>query len=302
MAKQRQAKKKLGFLSSASFKELEKPVTAFRRGMKDAGFVEDNNVKVTYQWANHDLERLPELARKLVEAGVDVIAATGGIAAAQAAVNATRNASTTKQVRVVFVCGSNPVGANDRLGGPGGNVTGVITSTAESLPDRLKLLEKMVNNKKAVALLTNPTSVFARQEAQKVGRAPILEASSDAELKERFAEAKQRGYAVLVGADAFFTSRRDRITALARQSKVPTAYAFRELVDADGLMSYGPSLTNAYRQAGLYVGKILGDETDVDLPVLKPNCFELVINLKTAKALKIEVPLDLLARADHVIR
>ena len=150
MAKQRQAKKKLGFLSSASFKELEKPVTAFRRGMKDAGFVEDNNVKVTYQWANHNLERLPELARKLVEAGVDVIAATGGIAAAQAAVNATRNASTTKQARVVFVCGSNPVGANDRLGGAGGNVTGVITSTAESLPDRLKLLEKMVNNKKAV--------------------------------------------------------------------------------------------------------------------------------------------------------
>src|SRR5262245_36385410 len=295
MAKQRQAKKKLGFLSSGSFKELEKPVTAFHRGMKDAGFVENKNVKITYQWANHDLERLPELAHKLVESGVDVIAATGGIAAAQAAVNATRNASATKQVRVVFVCGSNPVGAN-------GNVTGVTTSTAESLPDRLKLLEKMVNNKKVVALLTNPTSAFARQETQKGGAAPILEASSDAELKQRFAEAKQRGYAVLVGADTFFTCRRDRIIALARQSKVPTAYAFRDYVDADGLMSYGPSLTNAYRQAGLYVAKILGDETDVDLPVLSPNCFELVINLKTARALKIDVPLDLLARADHVIR
>jgi putative tryptophan/tyrosine transport system substrate-binding protein len=295
MAKQRQAKKKLGFLSSASFKELAKAVTAFHRGMKDAGFVEDKNVKVTYQWANHDLERLPELAHKLVESGVDVIAATGGIAAAQAAVNATRNASATKQVRVVFVCGSNPVEAN-------GNVTGVTTSTAESLPDRLKLLEKMVNNKKVVALLTNPTSVFARQETQKGGAAPILEASSDAELKQRFAEAKQRGYAVLVGADAFFTCKRDRIIALARQSKVPTAYAFREYVDADGLMSYGPSLTNAYRQAGLYVGKIFGGETEVDLPVLKPNCCELVINLKTAKALKIDVPLELLARADHVVR
>jgi ABC-type uncharacterized transport system substrate-binding protein len=295
MAKQRQAKKKLGFLSSASFKELAKAVTAFHRGMKDAGFVEDKNVKVTYQWANHDLERLPELAHKLVESGVDVIAATGGIAAAQAAVNATRNASATKQVRVVFVCGSNPVEAN-------GNVTGVTTSTAESLPDRLKLLEKMVNNKKVVALLTNPTSVFARQETQKGGAAPILEASSDAELKQRFAEAKQRGYAVLVGADAFFTCKRDRIIALARQSKVPTAYAFREYVDADGLMSYGPSLTNAYRQAGLYVGKIFGGETEVDLPVLKPNRCELVINLKTAKALKIDVPLELLARADHVVR
>jgi putative ABC transport system substrate-binding protein len=303
MARQRQAKKKLGFLSSASANELKKPIAAFHRGLKQAGFVEGKNVAITSQWAKHDLARLPELAEKLVKAGVDVIAATGGIASAQAAVNAARNAPGGKQVRVVFVGGFDPVQADlvDNPRRPSGHATGVSTSTAESLPQRVQLLEKLVNGKNVVALLSKPDTVFGRREAQAAGHAPKHEARSKAELKARFADAKQRGHAVVVSADAFFTGSRDQIVGLAKQCKIPTAYAFREYVDAGGLMSYGPSLTNSYRQAGLYAGTLLGGGTCADLCILEPNRFELVINLRAAKALDIDVPVELLARADHVI-
>jgi ABC-type uncharacterized transport system substrate-binding protein len=298
MARQRQAKKKLGFLSSASPNELKKPMAAFHRGLKHAGFVEGRNVGISYQWAKHDLARLPELAEKLVKAGVDVIAATGGIAAAQAAVNAARNAPAGKPVRVVFVGGFNLVDNPTR---PSGHATGVSTSTAESLPERVQLLEKLVNGKNVVALLSKPDTVFGRREAQAAGDAPKHAASSKAELKKRFADAKQNRHAVVVGADAFFTANRDQIVGLAKQFKVPTAYAFREYVDAGGLMSYGPSLTNSYRRVGLYAGELLDGGKCADLCVLEPNRFELVINFRTAKALDIDVPVELLARADDVV-
>src|SRR6266404_3568293 len=248
------AKKRVGFLNSASLNELDRPVAAFHRGMRQLGFVEGKNVEITYQWAKHDLARLPDMARKLVDAGVDVI-----------------------------------------------NATGVTTSTAESLPERRQLLEKLVNRERAVALLIRPNTAFAQHEAQQGGSAAQFEAGSEAELKQSFAEAKRQGHALIVGADAFFTCKRNRIVALAEQFEVPTAYAFREFVDAGGLMSYGPSLANCYRQAGLYVGAILGNDKRGDLPILQSKRFELVINLKTARALHIDVPLELLARADHVI-
>jgi putative ABC transport system substrate-binding protein len=291
------AKKKVGFLNSASLKELDKPVAAFHRGMKELGFVEGQNVEITYQWAKHDLARLPDMARKLVDAGVDVIAATGGIVSAQAAVDAAGNGSAAKPARVVFVGAFNP----DNLARSSGNATGVTTSTAESLPERLRLLEELVNHEKVVALLIRPNTVLAQREAKNGGGAPQLEARTEAELKQAFAEAKRLGYALLVGADAFFTSKRNRIVTLAEQFEVPTAYAFREFVDSGGLMSYGPSLANCYRQAGLYVGAILGDDKRGNLPILQSKHLELVINLKAARALHIDVPLELLARADHVI-
>jgi ABC-type uncharacterized transport system substrate-binding protein len=291
------AKKKVGFLNSASLNELDKPVAAFHRGMRELGFVEGKNVEIRYQWAKHDLARLPDMARKLVDAGVDVIAATGGIACAQAAVDAAGNGSATKPARVVFVGAFNP----HNLARSSGNATGVTTSTAVSLPERRQLLEKLVNRERAVALLIRPNTAFAQHEAQQCGSAAQFEAGSEAELKQSFAEAKRQGHALIVGADAFFTCKRNRIVALAEQFEVPTAYAFREFVDAGGLMSYGPSLANCYRQAGLYVGAILGNDKRGDLPILQSKRFELVINLKTARALHIDVPLELLARADHVI-
>lgn len=299
-ARKAAATKTLGFLNSTSSKELEKPVAAFHRGMNSAGFTEGKNVKVAYQWAKHDLTRLPDMARKLVEQGVDVLAATGGIAPAQAAVAAAKNAG--KPIRVVFVAGFDPVKIDlvDSLKQPTGHATGVNTSTTEMLPERLRLAARLLGGK-TIAMLIKPETVVGRLEAEKAQGAPVLKAGTTAELKTRFAEAKKEGYAVLVGADAFFTSNRKQIVELAKKHEVPTVYPWREYVELGGLMSYGPSLTNAYRQAGVYVGRILDDPSWVNPAVLAPNCFELVINLKAAKALNIQVPHDLLTRADHTI-
>jgi putative ABC transport system substrate-binding protein len=298
MAKPKEGMKKLGFLNSASSKELAGPLAAFHRGMKQAGFVEGKGVAITYRWAKHDLGRLPELARKLVEAGVDVLAATGGLASAQAAVEAARSSA----VRVVFVGGFDPVKAKlvDDLDRPSGNATGVSTSSTESLPHRLKLATELLNGTK-VAVLVKPDTVIGRLEQQQANGAPVLAAGTEGELKARFAEAKKAGYAVLVGADAFFTSKRKQIVALAKQNGVPAIYPWREYVDIGGLMSYGPSLANAYRQAGFYVGKILADGHCANPPVLQPTCFEHVINLKTARALGLAVPAAALSRVSHVI-
>ena len=303
MARQKEGMKKLGFLNSATAKELADPVDAFHRGMKQVGFVEGKNVEVAYQWAKHDLNRLTDCARKLVAAGVDVLAATGGIASAHAAVEAAKK--TTKPIRVVFVGGFDPVKANlvSDLDRPSGNVTGVTTSTTETLPERLQLAEELLREAdiKAIALLVKPDTLVGRLERERAGGAAVLEASTEDELKARFAEAEKARHAILVGADAFFTSKRKQIVALAKRHGVPAIYAFREYVDAGGLMSYGPSLTNAYRQAGVYVGKILGDANSANPPVLQPTYFEHVINLKTANALDLKVPHGLLARATHVI-
>jgi len=301
MAKRAAPMKKLGFLNSASPRELAEPVAAFHRGMNQVGYVEDQNVSVTYQWAKHDLNRLPELARKLVDAGVDVLAATGGLAPSQAAVEAAKKAD--KPVRVVFVGGFDPVQAKlvDNLTRPRGNATGVNTSTTESLPDRIKLTRDLLGSETKMALLVKPNTFVGTLERQKANGLPVLEASTEDEIKSRFAEAKRAGYTIIVGADAFFTGKRKLLVAQAKQNGVAAIYAWREYVEAGGLMSYGPSLTNAYRQAGVYVGQILDNPTVANPPVLQPTSVEYAINLKTAKALGIEIPKGVLARAAVVV-
>ena len=300
-AKRAATMKKLGFLNSASSKELQDPVAAFHRGMNQVGYVEDENVQVTYQWARHDLSKLPELARKLVDAGVDVLAATGGLASSQAAVEAAKKAD--KAVRVVFVGGFDPVQAKlvDNLTRPRGNATGVNTSTTESLPDRIKLAKELLGAETKIALLVKPNTLVGSLESQKASGVPVLAASTDDEIKARFADAKRAGYTVIVGADAYFTSKRRLIVAQAKENGVAAIYPWREYVEAGGLMSFGPSLTNAYRQAGVYVGHILDDPSIANPPVLQPTSVEHAINLKTAKALAINVPSGLLARAALVV-
>jgi putative ABC transport system substrate-binding protein len=300
MARRKAAMKKLGFLSSAaSPRELADPVAAFRSGMKSGGFVEGENVKVIYQWAKHDLSQLPDLARKLVDAEVDVLAATGGLASAQAAVEAAKKSA--KRVRVVFVGGFDPVKAKlvDNVDRPSGDATGVTTSTTECLQERLQLAKKLLGEA-IIAVLVKPNSVLGVLEAERAGGAPVLKASTEDELKARFAEAKKKRYAVLIGADAFFTSKRKQIVALAKLHGVSVIYPFRDYVEAGGLMSYGPSLPNAYRRAGVYVGQILGDLDCANPPVIHPS-LEHAINLKTAKALGVKFPHELLARATNII-
>jgi putative tryptophan/tyrosine transport system substrate-binding protein len=301
MAKQKAAPTRtLGFLNSASAKELKTPVAAFHSGMNSVGFTEGKNVKVVNLWAKHDLARLPALARKLVEQGVDVLAATGGIAVAQAAVAAAKGA--TKPIRVVFVAGFDPsrVDLVNDVKRPSGNATGVNTSTTEVLPKRLQLAKTLLPGK-PLAMLVKPGTVLGQLEAQRADGASVLEASTGAELKAKFAEAKAKGWAVVVGADAFFTSNRKQIVDLAKRHAVPAIYPFREYVDVGGLMSYGPNLSNAYRQAGVYVGKILDDPSWVNPAILEPAFLELAINLKTARALELDVPHQLLTQASHVI-
>jgi putative tryptophan/tyrosine transport system substrate-binding protein len=295
MPRSKASMKKLGFLNSASSNELGDLVAAFHRGMNDAGFVEDENVEVAYQWGKHDSRRLPDLARELVEAGIHVLAATGGLASAKAAVEAAKSAA--QPIRVVFVASYNP--GKPELDLTSGNVTGVNTSTTESLPVRLQLANELMRGKKSVALLVN--GFIGQLEIERSTAVPLLRAGTKEQLEAAFTEAKKAGHTVVVGADAFFTSRQKQIVVLAKKHGVPTVYPWRQYVDRGGLMSYGPSLPNAYRQAGIYVGQVLGDPNCTKQPALQPICFEHVINLKTAKRLKLEIPHGLLARTTDVV-
>jgi putative ABC transport system substrate-binding protein len=199
------------------------------------------------------------------------------------------------------VGGFDPVKAKlvDNVDRPSGDATGVTTSTTECLQERLQLAKKLLGEA-IIAVLVKPNSVLGVLEAERAGGAPVLKASTEDELKARFAEAKKKRYAVLIGADAFFTSKRKQIVALAKLHGVSVIYPFRDYVEAGGLMSYGPSLPNAYRRAGVYVGQILGDLDCANPPVIHPS-LEHAINLKTAKALGVKFPHELLARATNII-
>lgn len=288
--------KQVGFLNSASLQELALPIGAFRSGMKQAG-PDKKSVQVTYRYAHNDLQKLPGLARGLVEAGVDVLAATGGIAAAQAAVDAVR--ASGKSIRVVFVAGFDPTDINL----PGGPATGIHTETTDALPERLKLADELLGSK-AMAMLVRPKTAVGDSECatfriQKSNGA-VRQAASGKELRAEFKAAGKERQALIVSADPFYTSNRQQVVRLAKANKVPAVYAWREFVEAGGLMSFGPNLSNAYRQAGVYVGRMLVDANyRPSVPELK--CFDIAINLKTAKALKIPVPVELLARANHVV-
>ena len=296
----------IGFLNNLSPGAIPNAMAAFREGLKEAGYLEGRNVAIQYRWADSHNDRLPELAADLVRRQVAVIVATGGGASALAATAATTTIPT------VFSSATDPVelGLVASLNRPGGNATGVHVMTNSLEAKRLGLLHELVPNAATIAVLVNPGTPGANSqltEAETAAHAVarkihILKAASEPELDKAFATlAGARAEALLVAADPFFNAYRQQIVALAARYAIPAIYEFREFAAAGGLMSYGISLADTYRQIGLYTGKILQGAKPADLPVTQPTKFELVINLKAANALGITVPPTLLARADEVI-
>jgi putative tryptophan/tyrosine transport system substrate-binding protein len=294
----------IGFLRSAPLADAAHLVTAFRQGLKDAGFVEGRNVAVEYRSAENHLDRLPALAAELIRRPVAVI--VGNNIAALAA----KAATTT--VPIVFADGSDPValGLVASLNQPGGNVTGVVFFAGVLGAKRLDLLRQLVPKATTIAMLVNPNSPDAVSERSDVQAAAlaigqqllVLDVSSDRDIETAFATFVQRGAgALLVGSGGFMNSHRERLVALAARHALPASYVLREPVVAGGLMSYGASITDAYRQVGIYAGRILKGEKPGDLPVMRSTKFEFVLNLKTAKALGLTVPPALLTSADEVI-
>jgi putative ABC transport system substrate-binding protein len=297
----------IGFLHTATAAPFARYVTAFRNGLGETGYVEGRNVRVEYRWAEGRFERLPELAADLVSRGVSVIATPGGTAGAQAAKAATAT------IPIVFGIPDDPVkfGLVASLARPGGNATGINFFTAELVAKRLGLLRELLPQAVRVAVLVNPgdatNAVTTVREAEKAARAiglriEMLNASTADEIDAAFtALGRTRPDALFVGPGAFFNTRRVQLATLAARFGIPAAYAVRDYPEAGGLMSYGTSIGDMFRQVGVYTGRVLKGEQPADLPVLQPTKFELVINLRTAKALGLEVSPSLLARADEVI-
>jgi putative ABC transport system substrate-binding protein len=296
----------IGFLNPGSSDQFAPLLDAFRQGLNDGGYVESRNVAIEYRWADGQSARLPELAADLVRRRVSLIAATGGSVSAHAA----KAATTT--IPVLFIGGPDPVGDGlvSSLNSPNRNLTGVAIRTLELVPKRLQLLLELIPDAMKIALLLDPAGLDADAVAKDfeaairaLGRRPILlKTSSESDLEAAFASAVQRrADGLFVGANAFFTNRRSRVVALAARHALPAAYAWGEFVEAGGLVSYGPSISWAYRQIGQYASRILEGQKPGDLPVIQPTKYEFVINLKTAKALGLSIPPNLLALADEVI-
>ena len=282
-------------------------LAAFRKGLSDTGYIEGRNVVIEYRWARNENDRLPELVADLVRRRVAVIAAPGSSAGALAA----KAATTT--IPIVFSIGLDPVqvGLVASLNRPGGNVTGVNSMSNELVGKRFGLLHELLPAAARVAVLVNPKNATAetqikdaRAAAAAIGlQIEVLTASTDPDIDTAFVRLVQwRADALLVGPDALLNNRRVQLATLAARHAVPAIYPFRTDAEAGGLMSYGTSLTDAHRQVGVYVGRILKCENPADLPVVQPTRFELVINLKTAKALGLSIPMSLLTRADQVIQ
>jgi putative ABC transport system substrate-binding protein len=297
----------IGYLSSRSPEESAAHAAAFRRGLSDSGYVERENVAIEYRWARGDYERLPALATALTKLGVHVLVAVGGTPSALAAKAATGT------VPIVFLIGDDParIGLVASLNQPVRNLTGVTFVTTELGAKRLEVLYELVPNASVSAFLLNPHFGDAVPQAEAMQAAArslgrrilILQASTEGEIAERFAVlARERVGALVVQNDAFFDSQRNQLVALASRNSIPAVYHIREFPAAGGLMSYGASLADAYRQVGTYAGRILKGATPAELPVEQPTRFEMVINLKTAKALGIAVPQSMLLRADEVIQ
>ena len=296
----------IGFLSSGSPRTFVNFLKAFHAGLSDEGFVERRNVAIVYRWAEGHFDELDALATELVAEGAAVIAATGGVRSAEAA----KNATTT--IPVVFVIGFDPikVGLVASFNKPGGNLTGTTIITTELATKRLSLLYDLDPGMRNVAILVNPESMRADVEIENViiaardtGRPLfVLRASSISEIDAAFASlAEQQLRALIISAAPFFMTRRAQLVGLAASHKMPVVYPFREFVDDGGLMSYGPSLTSAYRRAGVYAGRILKGAKPGELPIEPPSRFEFLINLKTAKTLNLTIPPGVLAIADEVI-
>ena len=294
----------IGFLRSAPLADLPHWVTSFRHGLKEEGFVEGKNVAIEYRSANNQSDRLPALVMDLIRQPVAVI--VGNTPAALAAKGA------TKTVPIVFAGGGDPVreGLVASLNRPGGNVTGVSYFSAVLGAKRLELLRQVVPRATIIAMLVNPNTSLTETErrdvqaaAQAIGQQlTIFDVSSERDIETAFVTFAHHGAgALFVGTGGFLNSERNRIVALADRYALPASYSQREGVVAGGLMSYGTSITDAYRQAGMYVARILKGERPADLPVIQSTKFEFVLNLKTAKALGLEIPPTLLALADEVI-
>jgi putative tryptophan/tyrosine transport system substrate-binding protein len=302
-ASAQQAMPVIGFLRSTSFGNATHLVSAFRQGLKEAGFVEGQNVTIEERYADNQRDRLPVLVADLIRRPVAVIVGdTLSTITAKAA---------TATVPIVFATGGDPVrqGLVASLNRPGGNVTGAVFFFGVLGAKRLELLRQLVPRAATIAMLVNPstTTEAERTDVQAATQAiglqlDILDVSSDRDIETAFATFVQsRVGALLVGSGAFLNSNRERIVALAARHGLPAMYAQREAVLAGGLMSYGPSITDAYRQAGVYAGRILKGEKPADLPVIQASKFELVINLKTAKTLGLEFHPQLLGLADEVV-
>jgi putative ABC transport system substrate-binding protein len=294
----------VGFIRSASLADATHLVTAFRQGLKEAGFVEGQNVAIEYRYADNQIDRLPVLVAELIRRPVAVI--VGNNIAAPAAKAA------TSTIPIVFVSGGDPVidGHVASLNRPDGNVTGVVFISGVLGPKRLELLRQLVPKATTIGLLVNPINPNTEAERRDVQAAAqalgqqliILHVSSESEIEPAFATFVQRGAgALLVGTGPFFFSNREQVVALAARHALPASYSQRESAVAGGLMSYGASMPGAYHQAGLYTGRILKGEKPADLPVMQSTKFELVINLKTAKALSLEVPMIMQMTTDEVI-
>jgi putative tryptophan/tyrosine transport system substrate-binding protein len=296
----------IGFLNSGSAGSRGEQFAAFDRGLKEAGYVDGQNVTVEYRWADDDYTRLPSLAAELVRRPVAVLVAGGGPVSALAAKAA------TKTIPIVFTTVADPVesGLVASLNRPGGNVTGTAGLTSELDAKRLELLHQLIPKTRVFGVLVNPNRPGYEAELKELQAKAgdmklnlVLEkAGAEGEIDAGFeALARQKIDALLVTADPLFNSRRARVIELATRYAIPSIYQWREFAAAGGLMSYGPSIVNAYHQTGVYVGRILKGAKPADLPVVRPTRFELVINLKTAKALGIDVPYPLLAITNEVI-
>ncbi|MFO0986811.1 MAG: ABC transporter substrate-binding protein [Alphaproteobacteria bacterium] len=305
-ARAEQKRPRIGVLAAGAPAAFDRFLAGFHAGLAEAGFVAGRNLAIEFRWAQGRYDRLPELAAELVALKVDLILASGGAPPAFAAKAA------TSSIPIVFTAIADPRegGLVESLNRPGGNLTGITILTTELDSKRLELLCTLAPAAKVVAALANPNrSDFAKQVQDVQARAAslardlvVLRAGTETQIDDAFAELKARGAgAVAVLADPFFTSRREQIVALAARHAVPAIYQWREFAAAGGLASYGPSITDAYRQAGHYAGRILKGEKPAVLPVLQPTTFEFVLNLKTAKALGLDIPDPLLARADEVI-
>jgi putative ABC transport system substrate-binding protein len=294
----------VGFLCSTSHAPFQNLITAFGQGLKESGFVEGQNVAIEYRYADNQIDRLPALAADLVRRPVNVIVCNAlAVQAAKAA---------TATVPIVFAGGTDPVRAGivTSLNRPGGNVTGAVFFGGDLGPKRLELLHQIVPKATTIAALVHPRSFTTKTERGEIPAAAqamglqllVLDIGSERDIEAAFATIVQRGAgALFVGGGAFLNSQREQVAALAARHKLPAIFVLRDHVVAGGLMSYGASQTDAYRHAGTYAGRILKGEKPGELPVIRSTKLEFVINLKTAKALGIDIPPTLLALADEVI-
>jgi putative ABC transport system substrate-binding protein len=293
----------IGFLSSRTPAQADNVIAAFRKGLEQAGYVEGRNVRIEFRFADGRNDVLPELAADLVRRQVALIVAGGTSGPAKQA---------TTTIPIVFTTGSDPVviGLVTSISRPSGNLTGATFFSAALIGKQLELLREIAPRSAEIGLLINPKAPSAESEMKDALTATravglqlhVFRASTESELETAFANlARLSNVALLVGVDPYFDSRPDQLVALAAKYRVPTAYNLREFVVAGGLISYGASITDAYRQAGLYAGRIVKGERPSELPVQFPTKFDMVINLKTAQALGLDIPPTLLTRADEVI-